>query len=290
MTHIIDVLRGAKKERIQQYGHHELSTYGIGKDKSADEWKSLARSLLHQGLIDETADGYRVLKLNRRSWEVMRSQTKVSIAVLNPQTAETMDSRDRRLADVEMLLQRLRSLRKSVADAQGVPPYIVFADSTLRLMAQQQPQTLEEFRQLSGVGDYKLVQYGHQFVAEIRAYCQEQENLNHSTPSTATAKSTSATLITTLKLHQQGLTPEEIAQKRNLNPSTILHHLSDLIEMNQPVNLNQLVPPERQSEILQGITAVGDRALKPIYDYLEERYSYEEIKLVRGWWRCQNNQ
>ena len=171
MAHIIDVLRGAKKQKIEQYGHHQLSTYGIGKDKSVEDWRMLGRSLLHQGLVDQTTDGYPVLKLNALSWEVMRRQRSVSIAVTQTPKQEP---RETRATEVEMLFQRLRSLRKQLADEQSVPPYVVFADSTLKLMATQQPQTLTEFAQLSGVGSHKLTQYGGRFVAEIQAYCQEQ--------------------------------------------------------------------------------------------------------------------
>ena len=81
MAYIIDVLRGAKKDKIIQYEHDKLSTYGIGKDRTLDEWRMLGRSLLHQGLIEQTSDGYSVLKLNALSWEVMRKQRTVSLAV-----------------------------------------------------------------------------------------------------------------------------------------------------------------------------------------------------------------
>ena len=79
MMHNIDVLRGSRKKKIEQYGHHLLSTYGIGKDKTVEEWKMLGRSLLHQGLVAETNDGYRILKLNKKSWEILRKQRSVEI-------------------------------------------------------------------------------------------------------------------------------------------------------------------------------------------------------------------
>jgi ATP-dependent DNA helicase RecQ len=81
MNHIIDVLRGSKNQKVLQYQHDQLSTYGIGKDRSADDWKMLVRSLLHQGLLDETTDGYPILKLNEKSWEIMKRQRTVEIAV-----------------------------------------------------------------------------------------------------------------------------------------------------------------------------------------------------------------
>jgi ATP-dependent DNA helicase RecQ len=303
VTHIIDVLRGSKNQKIQQYRHEQLSTYGIGKDRSEEDWKTLARTLLHQGLLDETSDGYRVLKLNERSWEVMRKQRTVFVARTVTETA-TRTERSLRSAEVEMLFDRLRALRKEIADSQSVPPYVVFHDSTLRLMAQQRPQTLEEFGQLNGVGNYKVTQYGQRFVAEIRAYCQEQGSAgslvetrfiaSESAETRAGAKNTAENLPSdsqqvTLELHRQGLSPAEIAQKRQLSPNTIIEHLTQLIEMKLPVDLNQLVPSERQEVILQAIETVGADSLKPIFEYLGESYSYDEIKLVRAWVRSGND-
>ncbi|MES1023701.1 DNA helicase RecQ [Gloeocapsa sp. BRSZ] len=172
MTYIIDVLRGAKNQKILQNGHQNLSTYGIGKDRSNDDWRMLGRSLLHQGLLAQTTDGYSVLKLNALSWEVMRRQRSVLIAVSATPT-RISDEDTPAAAEVELLFQRLRKLRKQMADEQGVPPYVIFADSTLRLMATQQPKSLAAFSQLSGVGSHKLARYGAQFLAEIQAYCEE---------------------------------------------------------------------------------------------------------------------
>ena len=272
--HIIDVLRGSKKKKIEQYGHHLLSTYNIGRDKTADEWKMLARSLVHQGLVKETTDGYPILKLNKRSWEILRKQRQVNIAVNKKSNSGVVG--DINASEIEMLFDRLRELRKQIADSQSVPPYVIFADSSLKLMAQLKPQTLDDFAKISGVGAYKLKHYGDRFVSEIRAFCCEQQ-LPVPLPS--------ASKMTTLQFHQQGLTVEEIAAERNLNVRTINDHLSELIEMNQPVALERLVLPVRQELILKAIKIVGGESLKTIRENLGENYTYEEIKLVRAWWR-----
>jgi len=269
MNHIIEVLRGSKSQKILQYGHQNLSTHGIGKDKSMEDWRLLGRSLLHQGLVAHTTDGYSVLKLNALSWEVMRRQRSVYIAVPTMQKLAPEDKDHVRAADMETLFQRLRSLRKKLADEQSVPPYVVFADTSLKKMAQQQPQTLEEFGKISGVGSHKLAQYGSRFVAEIQSYCRERS-----------LPRLSDTLSLTLEFYQQGLNVEEIAQKRQLHPTTIMGHLAQLIELNQPVDLSQLVYPERQQPILQAIQAVGSNSLKSIYEHLGQNYSYGEIRLV----------
>ncbi|WGV23577.1 DNA helicase RecQ [Halotia branconii] len=284
MLHIIDVLRGAKNQKVTQYEHDKLSTYGIGKDRGLDEWRMLGRSLLHQGLLEQTNDGYSVLKLNALSWEVMKRQRTVAIAVPIAQKITWEEGSEKAVA-AEVLLQNLRSLRKQLADQQSVPPYVVFPDSTLKLMAQVQPQTLTEFAKLSGVGSHKLAQYGKKFLAEIKAYRQEQGIPEQSDSDTAFKNLPTDTELTTLKLHQQGLNIAEIAQKRNLSPSTVFNHLAKLIEKNQPVDFNQLIPLEHQQKIWQVLEVLGDISLTPIKEQLGESYTFDEIRLMREKWR-----
>jgi ATP-dependent DNA helicase RecQ len=279
MTHIIDVLRGSRKKKIEDYGHHLLSTYGIGKARTAEEWKALGRSLIHQGLLDETADGYPVLKLNKRSWEILRKQRSVVIPVNKTSANKASEDYNPKATEIELLFERLRRLRKHIADSHSLAPYVIFPDSSLKLMAQLQPQTLQEFARISGVGSHKLQQYGDPFVSEIRAFCQEQK-LPVSLPSKSN--------LITLQFYQQGLKVQEIAQRRGLAVSTIYSHLCELIEMNQPIDINQLVHVTKQEKIVQAIQKLGEGSLTNLKEYLGEHYSYDEIKLVRAWYRREN--
>ncbi|NJN88843.1 MAG: DNA helicase RecQ [Leptolyngbyaceae cyanobacterium SL_7_1] len=295
MKYIVDVLRGSKDKRILQNGHDQLSTYGIGRDRTADEWRLLGRSLLHQGLVDETSDGYSILRLNPLSWDILRKQRSVYVAA-PPQSKTTLPEDGGLRADMEALFDRLRSLRKQVADEQSVPPYVVFADSSLRLMAQQQPQNLEEFAQISGVGSYKRDQYGQRFIEAIRQFCEEQgiplrdlSPIVAAEPAPATPPLLARTHFYTLELHQQNLTPFEIAEKRKLSINTIYDHLELLVQAGQSVQLNQLVDLERQTVIQQAIATVGDASLRVIREHVGESYDYIEIRLVRAQWRSSKN-
>jgi len=178
--HIIDILRGAKTEKLIRQNHEAISTYGLGAEKSVDEWRHLVRVLKHQALLEETQDGYPLLMLNAGSWNVLRGLQKVELAA--PPKAEKV-KREKKArgkspaADApalgsaeEQLFQRLRTLRKTLADEQGVPPYVVFADAALRAMATQAPTTLTAFAEIPGVGSAKLAHYGERFIAEIQAH------------------------------------------------------------------------------------------------------------------------
>ena len=176
--HIIDILRGAKTEKLIRQNHEAISTYGMGADKSADEWRHLVRVLKHQGALEETQDGYPMLMLNAASWAVLRGLQKVELAAVPKAEKAKREKKARGKAGAadapalgtaeEQLFQRLRTLRKKLADEQGVPPYVVFADAALRAMAQVQPTTLTAFAEIPGVGAAKLAHYGEVFTAEIR--------------------------------------------------------------------------------------------------------------------------
>jgi ATP-dependent DNA helicase RecQ len=173
MTHIIDVLRGSKKQKVIDQRHDQLSTYGIGKDRSVEEWRMLGRSLLHQRLVDETTDGYPVLKLNAASWQVLRKQLMCRWrfpGIWRPQSRLPMPWTTPQ--KWRNLLAELKALRKRLADEQGMPPYVVFHESTLRQMAQIRPQSLETFARLSGVGSRKLEQYGQIFVTPLASFAK----------------------------------------------------------------------------------------------------------------------
>jgi ATP-dependent DNA helicase RecQ len=186
---IIDILRGARNERVLSRGHDTLSVYGIGKQHTLDEWRSVARALLHQGLIDETQDGYPVLSLNAQSGPVLRQEFIVRIAAPTKRTRTNAGSgatapagagagAGRRAAVAASaqsgaLFESLRALRKRLADEHGLPPYVVFHDATLREMAERRPLTLNQFAELPGVGQAKLARYGDQFIAVVREHQAE---------------------------------------------------------------------------------------------------------------------
>ena len=170
-AYLIDILRGARTERLLGRGHETLSVYGIGKARSVEEWRTLARSLLHQGLLEESHDGYSVLSLNESSWQVLRDERPFRIAKA-PKAARTRTpAADASVsADGEALFERLRTLRKQLADTQGLPPYVIFHDATLREIVAQRPQTLRQFAGIRGVGEGKLARYGEQFISVLREH------------------------------------------------------------------------------------------------------------------------
>jgi len=292
MRHIIDILRGANTQKIRDFGHNQLPMYDTGKDLSVDEWLRIGRVLIQQGFMDQTNDGYPVLKLNKLSLEILRRQRCVEIPSILalPQKVSDTTSTPALTAEEAGLFHHLRNLRKRIADDQQLPPYVVFHDSSLRAMAQQRPQSKEQFAKIPGVGTRKLEAYCTLFINEIQAYCQLHDlsmDLEPSHEQRAQKKVyalpvnvNTPTRQLTLQLHQQGLSIEEIARERNLSPTTITGHLADLIKAGEAVAVDRLILPERYKVIADTVQQIEGDALQPIKDALGDEYSYSEIRLV----------
>ncbi len=178
VQYVIDVLLGKMNERIQRFGHERLSTFGIGSDVDRREWRSVFRQLVSRGLLRVDLEGYGSLLLTPESRPVLRGETEVRLrrdARLAPRSSGrargTASSRARPLpGESEALWEALRERRRELAASQGVPPYVIFHDASLKEMAEHRPRTLEEFATIPGVGEKKLNRYGRVFVELIRAH------------------------------------------------------------------------------------------------------------------------
>jgi ATP-dependent DNA helicase RecQ len=176
IKHVIDVLRGADNERMRSLGHQALSTFGIGADKSEQEWASILRQLIHRGYLDQDIANYSVLKLTPAARRLLRSEERLELARPRIKAEVKKKEKPPRAAAAQgpydqALFERLRALRKRLADAQGVPPYIVFGDATLIQMAREQPGGEAALLRISGVGQSKLEKYGAEFLKAIAEYC-----------------------------------------------------------------------------------------------------------------------
>jgi ATP-dependent DNA helicase RecQ len=175
--HVIDVLRGRDTERVRTLGHHRLSTFGIGTDLETGEWRGIFRQLVARGLLRADPDGHGGLRLDESCRPLLRGETTVHLRRdTRPARAEqTRTGRAPRAVEAlnapeRELWEALRVCRRRLADAQGVPPYVIFHDATLAEMAVQAPVSAEEMARVSGVGVAKLDRYGDAFLAVIREH------------------------------------------------------------------------------------------------------------------------
>jgi ATP-dependent DNA helicase RecQ len=173
--HVIEVLRGAKTERIFSLRHERLTTWGIGKAQSQDYWNHLLRQLIHLGYLEQDMANYSVLKLTETARPLLRGEIELKLS--RPRVkAERKKKPARKIVGLEydeQLFQRLRVKRKQIADRDGVPPYVVFGDASLAEMAASLPTNAADLLTINGVGQTKLERYGHEFIAEIIGYMSQ---------------------------------------------------------------------------------------------------------------------
>jgi ATP-dependent DNA helicase RecQ len=170
VRHVIEVLRGAKSQRISDLRHNELSTYGIGADQSAVEWENIFRQLIHLGYLVQDFTRYGVLGLSPAARPVLKGETEVILGL--PRAVIKPEAKGKRRSGAvgalhQELFDRLRTLRKQIADASNVPPFVVFSDASLLEMASSKPRDERELLAITGVGEHKLRKYGPAFLSVV---------------------------------------------------------------------------------------------------------------------------
>jgi len=179
INHIVDVVMGTDTKRVQELGHHAIKTFGAGRHGDKRHWRFIIDELLAQELIVQDGDRYPVLKLTPPGRAVLLGADQV-FGLKREEGAVT----GRRRKSIESgpfdaaLFERLRIVRKRLAEAGEVPPYVIFSDKTLHEMSRQYPVTASEMRAIHGVGDVKLERYGDDFVAEIKAYVDDNPGIH----------------------------------------------------------------------------------------------------------------
>lgn len=283
-NHIIDVLRGSHAEKILKHGHGNLSTYGIGKELSKAQWLHLARQFLQKGLLEQDFD-YGSLKLTPKAQAVLRSQEKV-FGTVQEEAADFGSTQDERVNYDRGLFEILRKLRKKLADEQNVAAFVVFSDKVLIEMASSYPQSRESLRRISGVGQAKLEKYGAEFVREITRFCREHD-LREKLPANNNAR-TQLTMRTPLmaEAYNAGKSIEEVAEQFGVKPATLLDHLQNYQRAGHALRpegfaaYSKLDEAKREA-VRQAFAQHGGNHLKPVFDTLAGKVSYDELRVLR---------
>ncbi|SET27694.1 DNA helicase RecQ [Marinobacter segnicrescens] len=177
VNYVIDVLRGADNDRIRQAGHQAISTWGIGTELSATQWKSVFRQLVANGYLRADPEGYGALVLTEQCRSVLRGEATLELRKdperkASRRTSRPGAERSQHIAD-PVGWEALRAKRKELADEQGVPPFVIFHDTTLHELLERRPADLDEMSQVSGVGAAKLERYGKTFLDTLNSLPKE---------------------------------------------------------------------------------------------------------------------
>ncbi|PYK14229.1 MAG: DNA helicase RecQ [Verrucomicrobia bacterium] len=288
LNHIVDVLRGADTEAMRQRGHNELSTYGIGRDLKREAWQAIGRELLRLGFVECAPGKFATLALTRSGQDALRQRTLITLTKQVEIVTRDQKARAGAIACDEVLFERLRGLRRKLADERNVPAYVIFSDVSLREMARNYPTNTSEFRRIAGVGEQKLKDFAAPFLSEIKNYLATNprrtfsENADSPFPQRRPRLNDSQS--ETLRRFQKGESVDEIARARGFVRSTIYSHLLAAIECGKivPQSRDRFFTPAQQTEIAAAFRQVSNGGLVDVRALLGNKYDIGLLRVFRA--------
>jgi ATP-dependent DNA helicase RecQ len=286
-AHIIDVLRGSQSQKVLNFRHDRLSTYGIGADFTKRQWLQLARQFVHQGLMTQDME-FGGLALTPKGWDVLRGNLLVRAALDQDAKAEPVDVEEVKSFNPD-LFEILRRERKHLADQADVPPYAVFPDKTLEEMAAFFPQSEQSLMAIHGVGTVKLKKHGPRFLELIARFCREKEIPEHPRmPGNGKPKTISEPRHRVIgNAFNAGREIAGLMADFSVKQVTVLDHLYKFAGEGNPlrpeglVELITAIPSETISAAFTEFDRQGVDFLKPVFDALNGAIDYEGLKLIR---------
>ena len=288
--HVAEVLLGSTNEKISRWRHDQLSEHGSGKERNRKQWAELGRELVRQGVLRRDEQRFNVLEVTDKGRAVLSGRGQVML----PEAVEATTKATRvRLECDETLFERLRALRKRLADERDVPAYVVFSDVALRQMAREYPSNGREFSRISGVGASKLREFAALFLREIAEHLRSNQKMQFEDRPVAEVfkpqknRNGSQSRLGdspawTLRQFRAGRSPEEIAQERGFVLGTIMNHLALAAEAGEDIHLARFLSASQQAEIEAAFHVTGWQNIVGARERLAGRYGYELLRIYRA--------
>ncbi|MBS6005620.1 MAG: DNA helicase RecQ [Clostridium baratii] len=291
---IVDVLRGSKNKKLVDFKLNELTTYGIMKDYSKDDLKEFINTLIANGYLNYNGE-FPVVTPNEKSRNIVMGEEKVLFKE---------ERKVQRIAEDNELFIILKNLRREIAENEGVPPYIVFGDNTLKEMSLRMPINKEQLLDISGVGEKKIDKYGDEFINKVKEYIENNSlevnfeflNAKSKTTNSKTTKRISdkkKSFEITIEELKEGRSFIDIAKDRDITVSTVMSHiykfLSDGGKVDFEINFTNLFTKEDEEEVIRAIKKIGYNKLKPIKEEVRDDISYDTIKYIILKYTLDNN-
>src|SRR5438477_247633 len=288
LNHVVDVLRGADTEAIRQRSHNELSTYGIGHELKREVWQAIGRELLRLGFIECAPGKFATLSLTLAGRDALRHRTPIT---LTKQIEVVEQSRDQKarvgaIECDEVLFERVRDLRRKLADERNVPAYVIFSDVSLREMARNYPTIATEFRRIPGVGEQKLKDFAETFLSEIKNYLVGNPRRTFSSlldplpPPRRSRLNDSQT--ETLRRFQKGESIDQIARARGFVASAIYAPLLAAIERGKIAERDRFFTLEEEKQIAAAFRQISDGKLVDVSVLLGNKYDIGLLRIFRA--------
>jgi ATP-dependent DNA helicase RecQ len=269
---IVDFLRGSRNAYIYEKNYQELKTYGIGADVSWYDWNQYLIQLINLGYCEIAFHQHNKILLTPFAKKVLFEGEKVKLTTVVKKVIDKNEAKEAKpKAAKNSLFETLRKLRYEIAQEEEVPAYVIFSDASLRQMEVLRPMSDEDFLAVEGVGKAKLEKYGTDFINVIIEFQRNK--------SVVKKEKKENTYKKTLELFQAGLSVKGIAEQRNLGETTIISHLAKLYVDGNDIDLSQFVSEEEILQIEKAqIELENPNALRPYFDYFEEKMSYDKIR------------
>jgi ATP-dependent DNA helicase RecQ len=287
LNYIIDVLLGSDTDRILSNNHHKLTVFGVGKELSKKQWQTLAHQLIRKEIVIRDND-YGSLKLSQSASDVLFSNRKVFGVI------KDVEVKKKKLKSVgieydQKLFELLRVKRKQIADQKGIPPFVIFADSSLIQMVTDFPQTENEFLRIGGVGVKKLESYGATFLSIIKNYIKNNDVKQKVVKQTTRIKKSSLDEPrhrVVAKSYNDGSSITELAEEYNVQEQTIVNHLARFTSEGNKVRLDGLlervtIDKSKQKKVFNEFDENGTVTMRNIFEKFDGEISYNELHLLR---------
>lgn len=271
---IAQVLTGSKNKKVIEFNFHTLPTYGLLSNRSVKEVSEFIEFLISDELIAVEHGTYPTLKVTEKGKEVLLGKENV----LRKERVET-----RQIVQDHPLFEVLREVRKEIAQGEGVPPFVIFSDQTLKDMCVKMPQSDSELLTVKGIGEHKLVKYGSHFLQAVQHFIEENPNYAETIKTEVVSerkksgKASANSHLETYEMYKQGIDLNEIAKERNLTRQTIENHLIRCYEDGMEVDWKSFVPAEYES-LIETAVQNADGGLKSIKEQLPNEVSYFMIR------------
>jgi ATP-dependent DNA helicase RecQ len=291
MNMLIDILRGSQKQEVLENGYDKLKTYGAGADVSFYEWQNLLLQMLNMGIVEMAYDEKFALKVTALGEEILFGKKRQDLVRIQPKTmvekkkkepktaAVSGISKDKTAAKIgegltvdEALEQDLRALRKKMAEAEGMPPYVIFSDVTLKDIIKIMPENAEELATVSGMAERRIASYGSQIITLVRKYLRKEKAAKYAGEKTQDVS---------VKLYNDGMSIEEIAKERSLGVETIYSHFALAFKTGALVDYSPFLTKSDLGKIHKAFIQLEKPvAIKPLFEHFEGEYGYGILRLA----------
>jgi ATP-dependent DNA helicase RecQ len=291
--HVVNVITGKEDQTVKSYGHNKLEEFGEGADQDPKFWTAVIRQVLLAGLLTKDIDNYGLLKITQKGREFIKNPT--SFKVTQDHDYEDVEGDDDdepsgsggggSAADAE-LFAMLKDLCKKVAKQKNVPPFVVFQETSLEEMAIQYPITMDELKNISGVGPGKAQKFGKPFIELIAKYVEENEIDRPMDLVVKSVVNKSGLKVYIIQNIDRKLSLDDISEAKGISLSDLINELESIVSSGTKIDinyyLNEVIDEERQQEVFDYFrTAETDSIEDAIKELGEDEYTEEEIRMMR---------